>query len=254
MLVTGSALQSYTMKAIDGGIGIVSDTLFDDRTWQVRWLVADAVEWLTGRKVLIHPTAIGGRDYKRRELSVKLTKAQVRASPDILQDQPVSRRMEFDLFNHHGWDQGRSCVTGGPDALTQAFQSMSDLGGTAVRDAAQATQVGNADPHLRSFGAVRLSQIRAEDRAIGHLENFLVDDVSWAVHYLIVDTRDWWPGSRVLISPHAVQDINWPRRLIHLSVTADQVRSSPPWKPADVIDRAYQERLHNHYTWPGYGW
>jgi hypothetical protein len=242
------------MKAVDGGIGVVSDLLFDDRTWQVRWLVADAVEWLTGRKVLIHPSAIDGRDYKRRELRVGLTKAQVRASPGILQDQPVSRRMEFDLCDHHGWDQGQSGDTAGPGVLTQAFRSMSDLGGTAVHDAAEAAHAGKGDPHLRSFAAVRSSQLRAEDGAIGHVEDFLVDDSTWAVHYLIVDTRDWWPGQRVLISPHAVQDINWPNHLIRVSVTVDQVRSSPLWKPADVVDQAYQERLHNHYTWPGYGW
>ena len=225
MLVTVSALKRYTMRAVDGKIGIVSDMLFDDSIWLVRWLVADAVEWLTGHKVLIHPSAIDGRDDRRHELSVNLTKAEVRASPSILQDRPVSQQMEFDLCNHHGLDRGRGGDT-----------------------------VGKGDPHLRSFGAVRCSQIRAEDGAIGHVEDFLVDDVTWAVHYFIVDTRDWWLGKRVLISPHAVRNISWPDRLIHLSVNVDQVRSSPPWRPADVVDKAYQERLHDHYTWPGYGW
>jgi hypothetical protein len=254
MLVTVSALKRYTMRAVDGKIGIVSDMLFDDSIWLVRWLVADAVEWLTGHKVLIHPSAIDGRDDRRHELSVNLTKAEVRASPSILQDRPVSQQMEFDLCNHHGLDRGRGGNTAGAGVLTQAFRSLSDLGRTAALDAADAGQVGKGDPHLRSFGAVRCSQIRAEDGAIGHVEDFLVDDVTWAVHYFIVDTRDWWLGKRVLISPHAVRNISWPDRLIHLSVNVDQVRSSPPWRPADVVDKAYQERLHDHYTWPGYGW
>ena len=74
MLQVGSALEGYAIEASDGRIGTVSDFLFDDRTWKVRWLVVDTGTWLTGRKVLIHPSAIGRADYERRELSVSLTK------------------------------------------------------------------------------------------------------------------------------------------------------------------------------------
>ena len=104
MLEVGSALKGYAIEASDGRIGTVGDFLFDDRTWKVRWLVVDTGTWLTGRKVLVHPSAIGRADYERRELSVSLTKSQVKGSPDILQDQPVSQQMERRLYDYYGWD------------------------------------------------------------------------------------------------------------------------------------------------------
>ena len=104
MLGVGSALKGYRIEARDGAIGIVSDFLFDDRTWKVRWLVVDTGNWLTGRLVLVHPSAIGRANYIERVLPVRLTKAQVEASPDVLQDRPVSRQNEFNLNDYYGWD------------------------------------------------------------------------------------------------------------------------------------------------------
>ena len=83
-------------------IGTVSDFLFDDATWKVRWLVVDTGHWLTGRKVLIHPSVMGAVDDGRQRVPVKLTKARIKDSPDILQDQPVSRQMESGLYGYYG--------------------------------------------------------------------------------------------------------------------------------------------------------
>jgi hypothetical protein len=49
MLQVGTAINGYKIEASDGTIGSVSDFLFDDRTWKVRWLVVDTGNWLTGR-------------------------------------------------------------------------------------------------------------------------------------------------------------------------------------------------------------
>jgi hypothetical protein len=43
---------------MDGGLGTVSDFLFDDSTWKVRWIAIDTGGWPTGRKVLNHPSAV----------------------------------------------------------------------------------------------------------------------------------------------------------------------------------------------------
>jgi hypothetical protein len=66
MLRLVSRLSGYTIEASDGDIGTFNDFLFDDVTWKVRWLVVDTGHWLSGRKVLIHPSAIGAVDDERR--------------------------------------------------------------------------------------------------------------------------------------------------------------------------------------------
>jgi hypothetical protein len=252
MLVVVSALKGYAIDASDGRIGTVSDFLFDDQTWRMRWLVVDVGSWLVGRSVLIHPSAIARADHERRELVVNLTREQVEGSPGTRTDEPVSRQIEYNLHSYYGWDPlwaGDSYFGGG--AMASPLLSPMLVGGFSPGEAAGADE---GDPHLRSIEAVTGCHIHASDGNIGHLENFLVDDGSWGIHYLVIDTKNWWPGKHVLLSPHAVQDISYLEHEIRLRVSRDQVMASPPWEPAALIDRAYQERLHTHYAWPGYGW
>ena len=110
------------------------------------------------------------------------------------------------------------------------------------------------DPHLRSLFAVKGYDIEAGDGGIDHLENVLIEDHGWGIRYLIIDTRNWWPGRHVLVSPYAVQQIRWLNKQIFLNVSREKVKASPPWAPLDLIDQAYEKRLHRHYDWPGYGW
>jgi len=255
MLLAASALKGYAIDATDGRIGTVSDFLFDDKTWKLRWLVVDVGSWLVGRTVLIHPSAIAGADHERHALVVALTKAKVEASPATREDEPVSRQIEFNLHSYYGWDPlwaGNSYFGGGAMASPLLSPSMAPpLFGEAAGIGAG---VNEGNPHLRSIAAVTGYHIHAGDGDIGHVEDFLVDDADWQVQYLIVDTRNWWPGKQVLLSPHAVQDISYLDRRIRLTVSREQVRASPPWDAAAAIERSYQKQLHTHYRWPGYGW
>ena len=248
MLQVGSALKGYEIEASDGAIGTVSDFLFDDRTWKVRWLVVDTGNWLTGRLVLVHPSAIGQADYIRRVLPVKLTKAQVASSPDIFKDQAVSRQHEFNLYDYYGWDPVWGSSYFGPNA------SAPDVAGRAVAEASVLSRMDDHDRHLRSLSEVTGYDIQASNGAIGHLESVLLEDDGWGIRYLIIDTRNWWPGQHVLISPYAVHEIKWSKHQIVLNASCEQVKASPPWEPLDLIDQAYEKRLHLHYDWPGYGW
>lgn len=104
MLFAESALNGYAIEAIDGRLGNVRDMLFDDRTWKMRWLVVDTGDWLSGRKVLIHPSAILNADHERQALVINLAKVQVEQSPELNSDQPVSHQMETRIFDHYQWD------------------------------------------------------------------------------------------------------------------------------------------------------
>ncbi len=257
MLIAGSALTGYTIEATDGRIGTAKTFLFDDRTWKSRWLVIDTGHWLTDRQVLIQPSAIGRPDHERQNLSVNLNKAQIEASPEIRQDQPVTMQMQSQLHRYYGWkpdwDSG-SYGEGAAMGMAGGF-GMPYVAREKARES-EKIQFGSndGDPHLRSMSAVTGYYIEATDGAIGHVENFLLDDVTWTIQYLIVDTRNWWPGAHVLISPHAVQSIEWSDKQIRLNVSRDKVRASPPWDPASAIEETYQRRLHGHYGWPGQSW
>lgn len=267
MLQVVSALKGYSIAAKDGALGTVSDFLFDDSTWKVRWLVIDTGKWLTGRKVLVHPSAVGYADYGSRELTVALTKTQVKDSPDIAQDRPVSQRVQNDLYGYYGWDPlwgggmygaglyGGGLYGVGMGGIASPVSAGAYFGAGAVREAERGdVSRDEGDPHLRSIAEVTGYHVHATDGNIGHVENFLVDSESWGVRYLIVDTSNWWIGQHVLLSPYAVKEVDWSDRHIRLDLVRDQVKSSPPWNPADMIDGDFERRLHSHYDWPGYGW
>jgi len=250
MLRLGSSLKGYKIEATDGSIGTVADLLFDDTTWKLRWMVVDTGGWLGGAKVLIHPSMIGVADSVDETLSVRLSKKQVENSPGRLQDRPVSQQSESDLYDYYGWDPSWSGSYFGPGAIMT-----SHLNGAANRRMETALLVtDDGDPHLRSINAVTGYHVHATDGAIGHVEDMLIDDQSWLINYLIIDTSNWWIGQHVLISPFAVKEINCSDSIVSLDIPGDRIRSSPPWTPVEPVDAPYQVQLHGYYNWPGYGW
>ncbi len=255
MMFKASALKGYAIQATDGSIGTVNDLLFDDRTWQIRWLVIDTGTFLPGRKVLIHPAAVAQSVHDQDQLLLTLTKAQIEASPDLQTDQPVSRQMEAHLNDYYGWDPywGSMFFGGGAIASRLSPPPLFGVPLQAEGDIIDGPH-NEGDPHLRSVQAVIGYHIEASDGAIGHVEDFQVDDKSWELRYLIVDTRKWWTGGHVLVSPYAVRGFDWAGHSISIALTQAQLKASPPWNPAAPLDQAYEAQLHDHYGWEGYGW
>jgi sporulation protein YlmC with PRC-barrel domain len=255
MLFAGSALMGYKIYAEDGQIGSVSDLLFDDRTWRFRWLVVQTGGWTTDREVLIHPVAIETVDHDRQIVQLNLTVDRVKNSPDVYSDLPVSRQAEFTMMDYYDWDPlwGMGLydigMMGGYIGPPRYFgpQDLAQIG-----DLAERYQEGDAN--LRSLKTVIGYHIHATDGLIGHVENTLIDDKSWDIRYMMVDTSNWWMGKHVLISPYAVADISWSANEISLNISKESVKSSPPWDPAKLISEAEEQGLHRHYGWAGYGW
>jgi hypothetical protein len=254
MLWDASAINGYVIEASDGPLGTVSDLLFDDVGWVIRWLVVDTGKWLPGRRVLLPLSALGQPDPALRQFPVKLTMQQVKGSPDVDTDRPVSRQMEGHVYDYYGWDPywaGSFYPTG--RVIVNPFIAPLDLSTVKTRDSGSAgAQTYEGDRHLRSIATVTGYHIDAVDGEIGHVEDFLVDDAGWGIRYITVDTRNWWPGQRVLISPRSVREIDWAKRLMHLNVDRQKVKDSPVLDSAMTVDRAYEEKHRAHYGyWPG---
>ena len=270
MLQVASALKGYAIVAEDGPLGTVRDLLFDDRTWAVRWLVVEAGTWLTGRKVLVHPQAIGPMDHGRRELSVSLTKAQIKDSPDVSEDRPVSQQMQNEVYDYYGWNPawgegmyggmygmgayGPGLFGGNVGAIASPLSAAPYFGSGAVREAEHPGHgFDEGDPHLRSIAEVTGYHVHAADGNIGHVEDFLVATATWGIHYLVVNTSNWWVGQHVMISPRVVREVDWPDRHIRLDLARAQVRSSPSWNLANEATGEFEKQAQGHYHWPGYG-
>ncbi len=249
MLWHSSAINGYAIEASDGDIGAVSDFLFDDATWLVRWLVVDTGSWLSGRKVLLPPSALGRLDANNRVLAVKLTKQQVTDSPEIDTDRPVSRQMETSVYDYYGWSPywGSGFYMGGYGYMPGSGMASPYLGARRREEEIANAHADSDDVHLRSVEAVTGYHIHASDGEIGHVEDFLVDDADWSIRYLVVDTKNWWPGKKILVSSRSAGEIDWSDKLVNLDVNCQRIKDGPAYDPSITIDRAYDERLLTYY-------
>lgn len=248
MLWTASTLNGYAIEATDGEIGTVSDLLFEDRSWIVRWLVAETGSWLSGRKVLLPLAALGEPDAAHHHFPIALTMRKLQDSPAFDADQPVSRRLEAQLYKFYGWNPN---LGSGSPSTENPVPSAS---GPPLRPSASPPdsdpvdpESSEADPHLRSMSAVTGFRIEATDGEIGHVEGVLVEANNWHVRYIIVSTRNWWPGKKVLISPRSVTMINGPAGHVHLDITRAKIQGGPQYDPTIAIDDTYNESFLTYY-------
>ena len=255
MLLAASVLKDYSIEVQDGPIGKIKDLLFDDRTWQIRWLVIDTGGWLTGRKILLHPSAVYHIDFGHQILQVALTKLQVQSSPDLSSDQPVSQQHETDLYGYYDWNPLWGGELFSTEITEPGFGPRRFFGNKELYDdLGLGNRSDSGDPHLRSIEEVKGYHGHATDGDIGHVDNLLIDDAGWGIRYFVLSASNWWRGKQVLMSPYAVSEISWSQRKIYLDVTRGQVKASPAWDPAAIINDIYEKRLHGHYGWSGYGW
>ena len=246
MLRHKSEINGYAIHASDGLIGSVSDFLFDDTTWLVRWLVIDTGNWLPGRKVLLPPSALTEVNHMGHQFSVRLTKQQVQECPPIESDRPVSRQMEAMVYDYYSW----APYWGNGSYMGLVGYGGGYLAGTAPpspelverKKAIDEAQRAKDDPALRSANKVIGYQILASDGEIGHVEDFLIEDEDWSIHYLVVDTKNWWPDKSVLISPLSVRNIEWNSGQVRLGATRQNVKNSLPYAPSTTVDPVYEEK------------
>ena len=247
MLSNVKALIGYRLDSLDGEIGTVKEFYFDDQHWTIRYLVADTGSWLTGRQVLISPYALVAVAKESRHITINLTKQQIENSPSLDSDKPVSRQFEEDYYEHYGWP----IYWGGP-YMWGAYSNPSYLLSNREEQREPTPDEKKWDTHLRSSSYVSGYHIHAEDGDIGHVEDFILDDRTWAIRYFIIDMGNWWPGKKVLVSPHWIERVSWSESTVFVNLTREAIKQSPEYTEESLLTREYETGLHQHYHRQGY--
>jgi hypothetical protein len=236
-------LRIYKRRALDGDIGRIDEFYFDDRHWTIRYLIVGTGGWLSDRRMLISPYALGATDEVEKVISTELTKRQIEASPSLSTDKPVSRQFEEAYCGYYGWPR----YWNGPYIWGASPYLVRDL----ERPKEYPPGGHEWDSHLRSTTDVTGDYIQAQDGDLGHVEDFVIDDETWAIRYLIVDTRNWWFGKKVLLSPHWIERISWPESKIFVNLPRETIRHAPEYT-AESLNRGYEIEQHRHYKLAGY--
>lgn len=231
-LASLGALVGRPLRARDGDIGSLREILFDDRTWAIRHFVLRIGGPMTGARVAIGPEAVAALDRQARQLALRLSRQEVARSRPAGCVLPVSRHYDAE-FRWRAELLEAPVIPPHPDAGD-----------------AQALPPP-PDPHLRSSGAVRGYRIRARDGHIGHVDDFLLSPDDWRIAFLVVATRNWWPGKRVLLPPDRIEGFDWAAETLAVSLARESLRNAPAYRPARDLDRAAALRLSGYYRRAG---
>ena len=247
------SLKGYAIGAVDGEIGKVDEFYFDDASWTIRYLIVETGNWLSGKKVLISPEAFQTPDWENKIFHLNLTKEQIKHSPDIDTDRPVTKQEEIKLSHHYPWkNYWEGGLWGGGMGTTGMVMSTPLIADDIMKDENVEDDIPSGpdtgDHHLRSTKKTIGYNISARDGFVGEIADFIVDDHTWKIDFVVVDTGNWFPGKKVLISPLWIKEIDWQMDAVTLDATVDSIKHSPEYDPHHPIDEDYSARLHDHYN------
>lgn len=258
-------MEKFRIAATDGEIGDAYDFYFNDLQWTIRYLVVETGGWLSKKQVLISPYSIQKTGPEEKELSLNLTKKQIEQSPDVSTDEPVSRQNEIDLMRYYNWprywDWGEAGLPYTPGAAS-FMASGPILNEGALNEENKEQQSSGSekehnekkgDPHLRSCREILGYKLLAADGETGQVEDFILDDETWIIRYMVFDTGSWLTGGKkFLIAPHWINKVEWADSSVHVVLKNQDIKNSPPYDPSSTLNRDYEELLYEHYGLPKY--
>jgi uncharacterized protein YrrD len=229
-----NSLIGYDMGATDGEIGKVTEFYFDDSNWTIRYLIVKTGSWLLGHEVLISPGAVIKKSSTQETFPVNLTKEQVRTSPDIDTNKPVSRQQEIELYGHYPWQPywGSGFYAGG---LWEASNTSSVIDEKITNSPDDKGKIADDDQHLRSTKEITGYNIHAIDGEIGYIKDFIIDDQTWKLLYLVVNTHKWFGGKKVLIEVSHIRQVEWDKSKVFVNITVDSVKNSEAYHEMEFI-------------------
>lgn len=253
MLRSTKEVIGYRLLATDGPVGKCKDMLFDDRLWTIRYIVVDTGNWLPGRLVIISTSQLGEPVWQERSIPVSLNAKQIEEAPPLGSEEPVSRRYERLFLQKFGQPLYWMAAMDPSSAPAISYGAHLDPYSRAV---AVSGDDGGEDEeretHLRSINEVCGYGIHATDDEIGKVDDFVVEDDTWGIRYLVVDTRKWLPGGQVLIAADWMRRVSWADREVVVGLPSDLIKESPKYNPSEPVNREYEARLYDFYGRPHY--
>lgn len=243
-------LKGFVVQGKNDKLGKVDDFYFDHDQFVVRYLVLDTGNWLTHDINLVSTHDVVNIDADEEIIKVNLSRDDLKNSPKIEKNKPISKVKEEEIVEHFGW----------PDYWTHDHSSESELihADTRIRNKLLDYKI-NKDKesdqapvtNLRSMEKIKNYKIHAEHEDIGHLVDIFVDEESWIIRYLLIKTKKLLSGEPILIAPEWIESISWEEGEIFVDKAKEEIKESPRYEPEkadEYIDRRYEEILYDHYN------
>lgn len=248
MNISVKDLFDYKIQAEDGEIGSVSDVLVDDADWTARYLVVDTGGWLFGRKVMIAPVAAREPDAAGKLLPVRLTKQEIKDSPDIASDPPLSRDQEIAYHDHYRWPYywlgGGNVGFGHADALAEV--PLTPLPRSEPEAGSTPPVTEDRDYSLRSVKHLIGQKLLSHDGEIARIADFLleVDGDIWHAPYLVAELDS---NRHVLAPTAAIEKVGWPDQDVLVRLSPELLFGAPDFDETVVRDAMFLGRVRDYY-------
>ena len=206
MLLDTGSLIGRGLLASDGTIGTISDFLFEEATWSVRYVLVDTGKWLAGRQVLLSPRAFVHEPFGQPGTArARLSRSQIEESPALATGEPLTRGFERAYFRHFGWP---------------SYWMGPSLG-------AALAPVDTSEVRLLSVKELTGGLAQASDTRIGKVKNFSLSSLSWMVREIVVDAGHWYSERLVLIQPGLVERVGMAESVLYIGRSRLEVLSAP---------------------------
>lgn len=261
MLYSTSELIKYKISGVDGEIGKITDFYFDDREWTIRYAVVDTNSWLPGGKVLLSSHVFNKLDTENEKFHVDLTREQIKNSPDIDADEPVSREKQELLHGYYNWPlywgpTQYNLVSNGAPAVMYPIRTIqsaeipsietptTEVTNTGIANADRSNEV---DSHLRSFKELESYHIITSTGEIGKSLDFIVQQGSWMVWYMVMDTAKFFSSKKILIPVEWIKWVSWYQQKVSIWPTKENLESCPSFEQEYPINTKHEADLHKYY-------
>jgi uncharacterized protein YrrD len=141
------------------------------------------------------------------------------------------------------WIPGRqvlvsSTAFGQPNKAIRLFPVTLTKGGVEHNPGVEIIRQDGSDPRFYSMKSILGRHIQANDGEIGYAEDIIIDDERWKVHFIVVNTGNWWPGKKVLVAPIWISLIALDEPRIYTKLTQETIQNSPEFNTSTMLDRS----------------
>ena len=130
------------------------------------------------------------------------------------------------VVNTGRWIPGRKYLVS-PIAIDREHPVEGDIHIDLTREQIASCPTASDDARLRSSAEVIGYGIEATDGGVGNVADLVIDDETWEITDVLVDSRPWLPGKLLLISPEVIERIDWPQKTLHLRLAREDILQAP---------------------------
>jgi hypothetical protein len=233
-------LERYRVLTRDGKRRRCRDFLFDDLDWTVRHVVTDRRGWGKDRERAVPVHVLGKPRGDLARLPINLTEHEIEECPppDRNDARLQARTAEAELHSR----LQRSGGDGRP--LRRLQMGRIGLGAhPAETKSAHPDQAGQ----LRSLRALAGYRIQATDGHVGRTHDFVIDELSWQVRFLVVKMGVWPLARQVLVATEWILAINDGEARVHLDLRKEAMKNGPSWDQHTPVTPAVEAQLYDYY-------